>query len=949
MIGEIIDEFEILSELGAGGYGAVYRAHDKSVNRDVALKVILPQHANNPDFKQRFESEARLVAQLESRQIVPLYSYWQDERGAFLVMRYLRGGSLRRIIAKQGALSLAQTLRIASDIAEALAVAHECGVVHRDLKPENILVDERGNAYLSDFGIAKRISDPGNITEADAIVGTWAYLSPEQIQSIDVSPQSDIYTFGILLYELLAGKHPFQGQPVPMMIIKHLQEPLPHLSAERPELPQQLDDIIARATAKDATERYASALDLIADLKAVVNASNGSITPIQKAQPKKPTTAEGRNRYAMLQLVRKFWIEGVLENSLHGAALIELGMQQQSGKVENPWDTLLRTTDGDEERLTADVRILDIFERMNGKLLIMGDPGSGKTTTLLMLARDLLQRAEADEHHPLPVIFNLSSWSENRKPLEQWLVDELSGKYQVPRKVAEAWVAADSLLLLLDGLDEVANEVRNACVQAINAYRSEHGFVDMVVCSRTKDYDDLTQQLTLNGAVVIQPLDHAQILAYLSKLGADVAILRELIQRDEQLHELAHSPLMLSIMVLAYRGISSQEIPDFDDIDKQRQHLFEAYVKRMFNRRTGKQTYSTAETCHYLAWLAKKMQEHVLSVFHIEQMQPLWLSVEQRQRYYRMLNLIHIPFTILVFGLPCFLTAPLLGVSAHLLGLGMMLAGILAISTFTSDRWKRWYWHFSYAIVLGLVWGLSFGAVYGAVKGLLIGIAWFAAFTFSGLEGTRSFTKRGVNRDNIVVVELLHSSLKHIDLRSGIGGFILGMIAVLTYWLVVGVVTSPIQVALGISAGGAVYAAYYLFHNGLMSGEVELHSAPNQGMRASFSSANRGGLAGGLLQGLLGVFGFAPVTTLAFGLGMSFATSPFVSYVYWISFGGLPIIQHIVLRYVLHRDKLIPQNYARFLDYAASLILLRKVGGGYIFIHRYLLEYFATLYDDKQA
>ena len=211
MIGKTIREFEILSELGVGGYGAVYRAHDTSVDRDVAIKIILPQYAEKLDFKQRFESEARLVAQLESRQIVPLYSYWQDEQGAFLVMRYIRGGNLRRIMAKQSALSLAQTIRVVSDIAEALSVAHENDVVHRDLKPENILIDERGNAYLTDFGIAKRTTHAENITEADAIVGTLPYLSPEQINNIDISSQTDIYSFGILLYEMLAGKHPFQA------------------------------------------------------------------------------------------------------------------------------------------------------------------------------------------------------------------------------------------------------------------------------------------------------------------------------------------------------------------------------------------------------------------------------------------------------------------------------------------------------------------------------------------------------------------------------------------------------------------------------------------------------------------------------------------------------------------------------------------------------------------
>jgi serine/threonine protein kinase len=946
MIGETVREFEIQSELGAGGYGAVYRAHDTSVNRDVAIKVILPKYANDPDFQQRFEHEAQLVAQLESRQIVPLYSYWQDERGAFLVMRYIRGGSLRRIMAKQDALSLSQTVRIVADIAEALAVAHENNVIHRDLKPENVLIDERGNAYLTDFGIAKRTTDADNITDADVIVGTWAYLSPEQIQSAVVSPQTDIYAFGIMLYEMLVGKHPFHGAPAPAILMKHLQELLPSICDERPDLPAQLDSIIQKATAKDPQDRYASTLDLVADLKMVANVSNTKAT-LQVKQVRKKTsgTPEERNRQAMLENVRSFWIEGVLENSLHDAAMIELGLKAESGKVDNPWDTLLRTPGGDES--ITDANVLDVFDRMNGKLLILGDPGSGKTTTLLMLARELLHRAESDDHHPMPVVFNLSSWSEKRLPLTEWLVEELNSKYQVPRKVGEKWITDEELLLLLDGLDEVATDARDACVTAINDYREQHGFVDVVVCSRIKDYEALHDQLRLKGAIVIQPLDDKQIVTYLDSLGNDVSVVRELINTDAQLRELAQSPLMLSIMILAYRGKTASDIPDFDNIEAQRQYLFETYVERMFDRRVGDKIYSKSETLHYLKWLAKKMQEHTLSVFHIEQMQPSWLSAKQRQSYYRMLNLIHLPFTILFYGVPALLAAPLLGIPSLFFGLGLALTGIMVVSSYHNDLTKNWYGHLPYSIAYSLAWGLSFIMSYGVAKGIIIGIYGFLGVFFAGLEGARFYAKRNANRDNIVVVELLHFSWKYIDLRSGIGGLVIGGIGALIYWYVFGTSISPLQLALGISAGGIVYGLFFVLYSGLTSGEVELHSLPNQGMRATFATAIRGGLFSGLTIILIALVGYAPVTSVAFGLGIGSVIGAIVSYTYWFGYGGFPLIQHLTLRLVLHRNKFIPQNYARFLDYAASLILMRKVGGGYIFIHRYLLEYFAALYRGK--
>ncbi|MEO0564948.1 MAG: NACHT domain-containing protein, partial [Chloroflexota bacterium] len=326
------------------------------------------------------------------------------------------------------------------------------------------------------------------------------------------------------------------------------------------------------------------------------------------------------------------------------------GLKAKSGAIDNPWDTIVRTESGDAQ--LADERIVEVLDRLNGKLLILGDPGSGKTTTLLTLARDLLARAEADEGHPIPVVFNLSSWSEKQAPLAEWLVEELSSKYQVPRKVGQKWVAEDELLLLLDGLDEVTATAREACVNAINTYRTEHGFVDVVVCSRIKDYEALANQLRLNGAIVIQPLDDEQISMYLGNLGADARIISELIERDQQLRELAQSPLMLSIMVLAYRGRSAGEVPDYDDIETQREHLFDVYVARMFERRLSQEPHTPEQTRHYLGWLAGKMMDNGLSVFHIEDLQPWWLpKPEQVRRFPNQIRWMNMVYLVLAWSI----------------------------------------------------------------------------------------------------------------------------------------------------------------------------------------------------------------------------------------------------------------------------------------------------------
>ncbi len=271
--GQTIKGYELQARLGQGGFGAVYRAYQPSVRREVAIKVILPEFANQPEFIRRFEAEAQIVAHLEHLHIVPLYDYWRDATGAYLVMRWLRGGSLRQAL-KSGAWPLDDVGRLVEQITAGLAVAHRHGVVHRDLKPDNILLDDDRNAYLADFGIAKDLQNLARLDtiyaaeeEQGRLMGSPYYLSPEQIRLEPVSPQSDIYSLGIVLYEILTGKTPFEGLPIATVITKHLEEPLPHLLDARPDLPAALHHVIAKATEKKPADRYPGVAALYADFR----------------------------------------------------------------------------------------------------------------------------------------------------------------------------------------------------------------------------------------------------------------------------------------------------------------------------------------------------------------------------------------------------------------------------------------------------------------------------------------------------------------------------------------------------------------------------------------------------------------------------------------------------------------------------------------------------------
>ena len=265
--GSTIKGYELIARLGEGAYGMVYRATQPQVKREVAVKIILPQYANQADFIRRFETEAQLVAQLEHPYIVPLYDYWREPDGAYLVMRLMKGGSLEDSLQKNGPWAPADAARLVDQVAAALEAAHQQGVVHRDLKPANILLDEAGNAYLSDFGIAKEMGAEAGVTQTGAILGTPAYITPEQVQSQPVTPQTDIYALGVVLYELLSGQHPFPDTPTGDMVVKHLSEPLPLVRERRPELRAEVDEVIQRATAKGPEARFPDALTLAVELR----------------------------------------------------------------------------------------------------------------------------------------------------------------------------------------------------------------------------------------------------------------------------------------------------------------------------------------------------------------------------------------------------------------------------------------------------------------------------------------------------------------------------------------------------------------------------------------------------------------------------------------------------------------------------------------------------------
>ncbi len=355
--GRAIRGYELGERLGMGGFGAIYRAVQPLVEREVALKIILPQYADHPEFIRRFEAEAQLVARLEHPYIVPLYDYWREPGVAYLVMRLLRGGSLHTKL-KAGPLPLDAATQLLEQVGIALHTAHRAGVIHRDIKPANILLDEEDNGYLADFGIAKNLGNPNleEQTQVGAIIGSLDYISPEQIRAEPVRPQADIYCLGVVFYEMLTGHKPYTG-PTPIDYIhQHLSEPLPPLSMQNSDLPATLDIVISRATAKNPLERYPDVLGLLADIRQAVGSGKG-----REAVSLMPTLPE------MIGLV-------TLENPYKGLrAFSEADADDFYGR-EMLTQELLGRLGETEEPVMGSGRELGRF------LAVVGPSGSGKSS-----------------------------------------------------------------------------------------------------------------------------------------------------------------------------------------------------------------------------------------------------------------------------------------------------------------------------------------------------------------------------------------------------------------------------------------------------------------------------------------------------------------------------------------------------------------------------------------
>ncbi len=609
---------------------------------------------------------------------------------------------------------------------------------------------------------------------------------------------------------------------------------------------------------------------------------------------------EYRWRQVLVDNVKHYWIEGVLERSLHNQALIELGLEERSKAVASPLNGVGEFPDEPSRVLPEGIQATDVFDGLGAgrTLLILGEPGAGKTTTLLKLVQSLLERIGDDLSQPIPVILNLSSWAKKRQPIAEWLVQDLYETFQVSKALGKTWIGDEQLVLCLDGLDEVEVKHQDTCVEALNQFIQEYGRTEIVVCSRVKDYEALSARLRLRSAIYVQSLTPEQVDNYLAHAGEQLAALRIVLNQNAEIKKFACSPLILSVMSFAYQDDSSASFPDVGSAETFQQRLFDTYIKRMFQRRRTMCPYESEAAKHWLVWIAQRMVSASQTVFFIENIQPGWLQTKTQRLWYRLES----------------------------------------------------------SLILGLVYGLSYGLIYGLSYGLISELSYLPAMDSSyGLNtGLRTGLLGGLANGvgaglvatklgNIAPVETLRWSWRNAKknlLHGLVVGLVLGLIGGLVVGLIVGLVEEGLMIGLGdVLAFGLFIAVMGGLFGGLTSGLIgglrgpgmSNKMKPNQGVWKSARNAGIFILIIGLSAGLVGGQSVGLLAVLSFGLMAGMIG------------GGSACLRHFSLRLMLCRMGYAPWNYARFLDYAAERLFLQKVGGGYIFIHRMLLEHFAQM------
>jgi serine/threonine protein kinase len=454
-----IGRYLVKRRLGRGGMGSVYEARDPELQRDVAIKLL--HREVTAEDTELFREEAKALAGLAHPNVVMVYDIGVTNEQLYVAMQYVAGMDLRRRLMTSPGLSRKEALAIFIEAGRGLAAAHAAGIIHRDFKPENVLVGDDGRIMLADFGLARRT---GHQQDRAEVVGTFEYMPPEVQRGASADARSDQYSFCASVWKML--------------------DPTTKPGTPSPVIDEFVARVLTRGLAPDPGDRW-SGMDVL-------------LGTLEQSVDQRPRE---RQRAILLDRAAHDFSTGVLRKSLDGGALLERPMAAAHEKVHRPWSTLLPMSDGVSHD-TSDLG--SQLEVGNGSLLILGQPGAGKTTSLLMLAESLTRAARLDRRAPAPVVLKLATFARYPGSLRAWLENELVAKYSVAGRMVQAWLDDGELAVLLDGLDEINRGRRRHCIAAINAFRAEYPMPIVVTC-RTDDYETIGTRLAFGAAIEVLP------------------------------------------------------------------------------------------------------------------------------------------------------------------------------------------------------------------------------------------------------------------------------------------------------------------------------------------------------------------------------------------------------------------------------------------------------------
>ena len=626
-------------------------------------------------------------------------------------------------------------------------------------------------------------------------------------------------------------------------------------------------------------------------------------SPFQRSQP---STDQLKDIRCQLLTIVKKEVNLRLANSLHNLVKLDLYMEEQRQRVGNPkyelvpedtepgFQAVNRVLHPKGNKTPLDLKltqkIIEVFERQDiqGKLLILGEPGSGKTTELLQLAQDLVTRVEENERQAVPLILELSSW--RGETINRWVVSQVKKLYNISESITQQWLASDQILLLLDGLDELGLTKQKQCIEKINQFLEITLTSRLVVCCRREEYEASEVALErLNGAIYLETLKEHQIYQYFKALNR--LSLWSNVKGNLALLELAQKPLFLFMLVVAYQ----------DNPIRNEQELFDAYIEKQLHGPDNQGAYkfrkapTPRQTSHYLAWLAQQLETSSETEFFIEELKPTWLSSVRQKRLYK-----------LIYGS---IIGLLGGLMMNTLVIGLiigLIVGLISELELAAKPREKMQWSPRNGVSKGLrvgliiwliigliIWllgGLIAGLIYGLMVGLIIGlIVWLT-------EGLNSIPVRGREVPNqgirIGIQNLLIIVLIFMFISGWLGVWFGGWLGLLLYK---GIGDLIIGLMIGL-LGGLMIGLMALLLVGVIVGVMSL-------------------LTGGLMGGVTG--------SLISGLNAA--------------------IQHFILRILLTINGYTPWNYARFLDQAVKHRFIQRTGGRYRFVHDLLRKHFAAM------